>query len=82
MKKNNKKLPFWQARLENDALSYADEMARMDQRERLYSGSREVHAVIQKDSDRGGGPKKATHVRNIVSELIESQVDSSLPMPK
>ena len=51
----------------------------MKKYQEYYEGTREV----QPDANRGVTPSKlATNVRNIVYELIESQVDSSIPMPK
>jgi len=50
----------------------------MNQREMLYQGDKTLKPIV--DGDKAG--KQATHVRNIVFENIESQVNSSLPMPK
>ena len=50
----------------------------MDSREEIYRGSkRHQWKLVDTDIDR-----KAVHVRNMVSELIESQVSASLPQPK
>ena len=69
----------WAKRLENCKAQYSKELKNMKMYEKYYEGTREV----QPDANRGVNPSKlATNVRNIVYELIESQVDSSIPMPK
>lgn len=69
----------WARRLENCKAQYTKELKNMKMYEKYYEGTREV----QPDANRGVNPSKlATNVRNIVYELIESQVDSSIPMPK
>lgn len=75
----NKKLKKWKSRLENAKNAYADNRNTMKMYADYYHGTRE----LQGDPNSGINPtKKATNVRNIVFELIESQVDSSIPMPK
>ena len=69
----------WQKRLEDARNQYERELKNMKKYQEYYEGTREV----QPDANRGVTPSKlATNVRNIVYELIESQVDSSIPMPK
>lgn len=48
--------------------------------EKLYEGTR----VVNGNPNKGDQPvtKEAINVRNIIYELIESQTDSSIPMPK
>lgn len=48
----------------------------MNRREDLYDGTKEIKGANGKKA------KDAMHVRNIVAELIESQVSSAIPMPK
>ena len=50
--------------------------AKMDKREKLYRGTREI------DGANGGQAKDATHVRNIIFENIEAQIDPTIPRPK
>jgi hypothetical protein len=73
----NKDLTMWQERLAKAEEEYSAELSRMDRREQLYRGTREITAVTE-----GEKTTQAAHVRNIVAELIESQVDSTIPMPK
>lgn len=68
-KKDTQKLEMWKSRLTR-AMAYLDN-ASMDRREALYMGSHEVR-----------GAKKASNVRNIVYELVESEVDTNVPPPR
>lgn len=68
----NEKLEKWQGRLASARSAYSTELNKMRQREKMYYGS---HEIIN-------GKKQATNVRNAVYELIESQVDTSVPQPK
>lgn len=68
----NEKLEKWQGRLASARSAYSAELNKMRQREKMYYGS---HEIIN-------GRKQATNVRNAVYELIESQVDTSVPQPK
>lgn len=66
----------WQRRLEKARAAAAPQRERMARREEYYKGSRTIPGVD------GRPAKPAQNVRNIVYELIESQVDSSIPRPK
>lgn len=68
----NENLEKWQGRLASARSAYSTELDKMRQREKMYYGS---HEIIN-------GKKQATNVRNAVYELIESQVDTSVPQPK
>ena len=69
----------WQQKLEVAKNQYNNEINNMKKYQDYYDGTRKMQA----DANRGTDPTKlATNVRNIVYELIESQVDSSIPMPK
>ena len=76
----NKKLKHWQSRFENAKAKYQEELSQMDEQKRYYIGDRHVKGNPNKTS--GYASKQAINVRNIVYELIESQIDSSIPMPK
>lgn len=71
------KLDIWQRRLADSDAAWKPEMERMDRREHLYSGDRELRALTKGDEG-----QKAPHIRNIVFENIESQVSSAIPSPK
>ena len=70
--KQTKDLEKWQGRLASARSAYSAELDKMRKREAMYYGS---HEIIN-------GKKQATNVRNAVYELIESQVDTSVPQPK
>jgi predicted nucleic acid-binding Zn-ribbon protein len=73
------KLKRWKKRLEDARDKYGDDRTRFKRYADYYNGTRNVSA----DPNTAKDPSKlATNVRNIVYELIESQVDSSIPMPK
>lgn len=73
------KLKRWKKRLEDARDKYGDDRTRFKRYADYYNGTRNVSA----DPNTLKDPSKvATNVRNIVYELIESQVDSSIPMPK
>lgn len=74
-----RKLRKWQDRFEIARTAYSEHRQEMKLFEDYYDGTREV----QPDPNTNKAPrKKAKNVRNIVYELIESQVDNSIPMPK
>ena len=74
----NKKLLDWQAKYENAKTKYADTLSDMNLYENYYEGDKKIANI----SGTGYAAKEAINVRNIVYELIESQVDVSVPMPK
>lgn len=76
-KKQQRQLAFWQERLEKNRLAYDGINGKFDEREALFKGRRDTTPCT--DGDRR---KSAYHVRNIVAELIESQVDANIPSPK
>ena len=67
----------WQDRLAAARAAYASELEAMEQNDALYAGTRECASP-------GGGTaaRKSSNVRNIVYELVESQVDPTVPMPR
>jgi hypothetical protein len=76
-KNNTEKLELWQARYSRNKTAYEKELNRMDHREALYRGTKDI-----KGAPDANKVKPAAHVRNVVAELIESQVSSSIPQPK
>ena len=78
--KKSKKLNHWKRKYEEAKSRYSDELAKMREYENLYNGDRAVN--INPNNGTGKAKKVSINVRNIVYELIESQVDSSIPMPK
>ncbi len=78
-KQRAEKLRFWQERLDKALKAYAEELAEMDRREGCYNGDRSVGP----DPNTGQSARRlSSNVRNIVYELIESQVDPTIPLPR
>ncbi len=81
MSKTNDKLRTWQDRYEQARAAW--DTAAMDHRETLYKGDdRTLEPLVPGDKGRNGRKRKTSHRRNIVFELIESQVSSAIPQPK
>ena len=76
---NNDKLNKWKDRLELAKDKYAGTRNAMQTYSDYYYGDR---AVRRDPNSNREVTKVATNVRNIVYELIESEVDSSIPMPR
>jgi len=77
--KEDKKRDKWRGKLENARIAYSKTLSEIAKNQAVYEGTREVN----------GNPNTnipardvSINVRNIAYELIESQVDSSIPMPK
>ena len=68
---------MWQDRFQKAEKDYAKELEKMNHRERRLDGD---GVIIGPD----GKPakKKASHVRNLCFEIVETQVDSNIPQPK
>ena len=79
MKKARNKLQVWQDRLSRARAEYQDTLNKMIEWNAYYDGTR----ISQNDTNGGRkAVRKSSNVRNIVYELIESQVDSTVPMPR
>lgn len=82
MKDNNAAmLRLWKDRLAASDEAYQPEVARMDKREAIYNGDKELQPLVDGDCN-DGKVKKTSHVRNIIFENIESQISSQIPQPK
>ncbi|MHB1154008.1 MAG: hypothetical protein ACYCWE_20715 [Eubacteriales bacterium] len=71
------RLSLWQERLSVNEAAYSEELGKMDIREQLNSGSRVLRSIVADDKK-----TEAVHVRNIIAECIEAQVDANVPQPK
>lgn len=79
-KTNNKaRLEMWQRRLHAAEDAYSGELALMDARERAYKGTVEYSRLVENESVKAEDIK---HIRNVIGELIEAQVDSTVCQPK
>lgn len=78
--KQQNKLDEWKSKYTKAKDAYADQIERMRNQEMLYDGD----AFTRRSKNKGGGiaNKQSENVRNIVYELLETEVDSSIPMPK
>lgn len=74
---DKKKLQNWQEKLERARSQYSEELSQMDIWDGYYNGSRDVYKASG-----GRAGKKASNVRNIVYELVESEVDTTIPLPR
>lgn len=75
--KDKNKLRMWQDRLHHNEARWSEFTDKFEEREALVRKTNEVKACCDGDTAR-----RTYHVRNICFELIESQVDTSIPMPK
>ena len=82
MEMNKGKLNIWKTRLTQSDQYYSPQVEKMDHREALYRGRRELEPLVPGDTGKNGAKKKTSHVRNIIFENIESQVSVSIPQPK
>jgi len=73
------KLKDWKNKYDQAKTAYDGTLKEIKVWEKLYDGTPEVNG-----SRNSGQPatKVSENVRNIIYELIESQIDSSIPMPK
>ncbi len=75
----NKDLKKWQDRL---ALAQTNiNQTIRDEREMIYLGTGNVDANINQSKTQNGPRKKANNVVNLVLEFIETNVDSTIPLP-
>lgn len=83
--KNKDKLRYWQEQAADAQAFYETELKKMDRRESLYRGDPTLKPVTEEEIQKewkGAPPKKAPHVWNIIAENIETEVSSTIPMPK
>lgn len=73
------KLNKWRGRLERSRIAYGSELDAIKRRDEIYCISREVE---KNPNTNRAASKKAINVRALTYELVESQVDSSIPAPR
>lgn len=76
-KQNQERLNYWKRRVARSKIAWEGQRAKMDEREAVYRGSRDIRPLTPADKCR-----ETQHVWNITAENIESMIDSSIPMPK
>lgn len=74
------KLYEWKDKYTKSKDAYSTQIDRFENQSRLYNGD----AFTRRSKNKGGGESSqlSENVRNISYELIETEVDSSIPMPK
>lgn len=78
-KTENAKLRMWKDRWQKAYNAYSDELTQIQTRDDAYHGIiTPRRAFVERDAEKSAD----THHRNIIYELIESMVDSSIPQPK
>ena len=78
MEQNKGKLEMWKERYTKAYNDYQDELQNIKRRDDAYNGYVEPIQYIKKDEQIA----KDTHIRNIIAEIIESEVDTAIPQPK
>ena len=78
-KPEDKKRDKWRGKLEQARIAYSSTLKEIGKNQAVYEGTREVNG---NPNTNVSARDLAINVRNIAYELIESQVDSSIPMPK
>ena len=74
-----KKLNKWKNKFEKARTAYEVDLTSIKRRDDLYNGTRQVQGNPNSNKSVN---KLAVNVRNITYELVESQVDSSVPSPR
>lgn len=78
IKTDRAKLEMWKERLSTGQTAYDNQHDSFEELDRLYSGRYDtVDPVIDDDKT-----KRTPIIRNIVREIIESQISTAIPMPK
>lgn len=76
--REDEKLSLWQGRLSRCRMAYEQNLNRMEERRHLYDGDARKGSFFPAEGDVNGTP----YLRNLVRELIEAQIDTSIPQPK
>lgn len=76
-KQNKAQLYLWQDRFRQAKDDYQLQLEEMNKRDRYYNGCKDIYRADGQKADKG-----ASTTRNIIFELVESQVESAFPTPK
>jgi len=76
-KSTNDRLTFWQEKYADALSKYDSSLRKIDELFRVYDGKGDIYDSNGKKADKG-----TSSVRKVAFELIESQVDVVIPMPK
>ena len=69
---NQARMDLWKERLQKNQAAMKDTFDRMDERDELYLGRREIAPTTERDVQKDGRRRQARHVRNIIAENIVS----------
>lgn len=76
-KQNQKRMDYWQERVERAKTAWEGQRKKMDQRESIYRGRHSLDKLVEGDKK-----TETVHCYNIVAENIESIVDATIYQPK
>lgn len=71
------KIDFWEKKLRNADVFYEQQIRNNDDNYEAYKGTRDIY-----NSKGGKANKGKTTVRKVTFELVESQIDTTIPQPK
>lgn len=74
---DNSQLRKWQEKYRKNKMLFEPDRLKMDRREKVFGGSNAINQIVKGDKTGSTG-----HVRNIIAELVEAQVNSGIPQPK
>lgn len=74
---HQKQFDYWMEKYLSCKDAFESQRKLMDNRELLYKGTKTIFSPSGDEAE-----KSASHVRNIVFENIEAEIDSSIPAPK
>ena len=77
---SSERLDEWKKRLSENENAYQTELAKMDNREKMYRGEYSLAAMTSREDSQTG--TLARYVYNALAENIEAQVSSDIPQPK
>lgn len=72
------RLDFWKERYTKASAAYAEELEAIAKRDNAYNGIVEGKKYVENDTV----TDPRVHIRNIIAEIIEAEVDTSIPQPK
>lgn len=72
------RLDFWKERYAKASIAYSEELEAIAKRDNAYNGIVEGKKYVENDTV----TDPRVHIRNIIAEIIEAEVDTSIPQPK
>lgn len=78
----DEKLLLWQQRLSEAEKDWNGQIEKIEKREKLYAGRENALEPLVDEDYCLGETQETPHLRNIIAENIEAQVNSTVPQPK